>query len=245
MLICHLSDWHASLTSLPEADIYVVTGDMLPNFPETSFRIPGGGEGVLHERDRWPEGAIYMGRKIIRELEVRGQREWCEMNPFREATGIPDSKPVVCVRGNHDFVDLGPWIGGNVWEISEDPTRVAEISGLVFGGMRGIPWCTGEWMDELYPDGMESRARNLPHDIDVLVTHAPPEGILDIGRYFENIGSPEIMSYVHRRSYAVEGLPLRPLRAHFFGHLHNNAGGKNMGGVVFSNAAETMRMVEL
>lgn len=241
MLICHLSDWHASLSTLPEADIYVVTGDMLPNFPETLIRL-NGGEGVLHERDRWPEGAQYMGRRIVPEIEVREQREWCQVNPFREATYIPDSKPVVCVRGNHDFIDLAPWIGGNVWEITDDPTRTREINGLLFGGVRGIPWLTGEWQDELYPDAMDTRVRKLPDGVEVLVTHCPPHGVLDFGRFYDSMGSKELMSYIHRRCYA---LGEKKMRAHLFGHMHGNAGGKNFGDVIFSNAAETYRLVEL
>ena len=50
---------------------------------------------------------------------------------------------------------------------------------------------------------------DIPHDLDILVTHMPPYGILD-----EDLGSPEILNFV---------LKSQP-KYHLFGHIHATAG---------------------
>lgn len=50
---------------------------------------------------------------------------------------------------------------------------------------------------------------DIPTDIDILVTHMPPYGILD-----QDLGSPEILNFV---------LKSRP-KYHIFGHVHSTAG---------------------
>lgn len=50
---------------------------------------------------------------------------------------------------------------------------------------------------------------DIPNDIDILVTHYPPYGILD-----EDMGSTEILNFV---------LKSRP-QWHLFGHIHSTAG---------------------
>ena len=50
---------------------------------------------------------------------------------------------------------------------------------------------------------------DIPHDLDILITHYPPYGILD-----EGLGSIEILNFV---------LKARP-KYHLFGHIHATAG---------------------
>ena len=50
---------------------------------------------------------------------------------------------------------------------------------------------------------------DIPTDIDILVTHYPPYGILD-----EELGSPEILNFVMKSKPAY----------HLFGHIHATAG---------------------
>ena len=50
---------------------------------------------------------------------------------------------------------------------------------------------------------------DIPTDIDILVTHYPPYGILD-----EGLGSPEILNFVMKSKPAY----------HLFGHIHATAG---------------------
>lgn len=52
-------------------------------------------------------------------------------------------------------------------------------------------------------------AEDLPDDIDILVTHWPPYGILD-----NDLGSPDILNFV---------LKAKPMW-HIFGHIHETEG---------------------
>lgn len=56
---------------------------------------------------------------------------------------------------------------------------------------------------------------DIPKDIDILVTHYPPYGILD-----EGMGSTEILNFV---------LHSKP-KYHIFGHIHSTAGQKHIFG---------------
>lgn len=249
MRICHISDWHGQLLEAPAAELYVVTGDMLPNFLTYYYRSIG--SGIIEEwrpndhllnpgtgPQEQPVG-IPAGRKVDRLREAEMQEQWISMvrtnGGLRAHLGNPDA-PAVCVRGNHDFTDLAPLVGGDVWEVTEDPTRTKELLGLRFGGTRGIRFIAGEWSDELDLPAFHDRARLLPTDIDILVTHAPPAGILDVDpKTGDDVGygSEALRSYLETRSCT-----LRTLRAHLFGHMHHVLRSELIGDTLFSNAAQ-------
>jgi Icc-related predicted phosphoesterase len=247
--ICHVSDWHGNFLPLPRADLYVVTGDMLPNFPLLRIEVDKWRRDGIVMYDPYghligrPQGrpvGVYAGRKIIPEREETLQKMWCGQHPFRREVGLGDDDPVLVVKGNHDFIPLSEWIGGDVWEADDDPTRSTKLLGLKVGGFRGINFIVGEWADELRRAELDERARALPEDLDVLITHSPPYGILDQER--ECYGSPALASYINRRSYVRNGIELK---AHLFGHVHDACGVVERGGTVFSNAATRINLVEI
>ena len=53
--------------------------------------------------------------------------------------------------------------------------------------------------------------KNIPAGLDILVTHSPPAGIMDITYSGKSIGSPELRAAVDE---------VRP-RIHIFGHNHD------------------------
>jgi Icc-related predicted phosphoesterase len=151
---------------------------------------------------------------------------------------------VICCRGNHDFTDLAPMFGdGEVFEISEDPTRVfARDFGagtLKFGGLRGVRAHRRRWSDELRHEEFADRVRRLPIDLDVLVTHAPPKGVLD-KIPGQAVGSFALRSYVSRHDPS-----LPPLLAHLFGHIHEAQGVRTLGSTIFSNASGGWNVIDL
>jgi predicted phosphohydrolase len=67
----------------------------------------------------------------------------------------------------------------------------------------------------------------IPDDVDVLVTHGPPLGILDVsGLTGEHVGCEELRVAVER---------VRP-RVHVFGHIHHSYGVRDWDGMRFVNA---------
>lgn len=181
-----------------------------------------------------------VGRSVVPDIEIREQRKWCNEHPFRVEAGIPNDTPVVVVRGNHDFIDLNEWIGGNVWEVSQDSSLTTEILGLKIGGMRGINYIQGEWCDETSQEELMEIARKIPTDIDILVSHAPGTGVLDYTRD-GNCGVNGIAAFILRKYY-LQG---SELRAHFCGHVHEDIGVLQSGGTLYSNAADAVHVVNI
>ena len=243
--IVHFSDWHGQLNNLSEADIYVVTGDILDNYPNFK-RTP-----IL---DGWPPDPFALGgvqREIVPEKEARLQNEWFRRK-FTEKGRLLGLRyffpknckhnPVVVVRGNHDFVDLGPMFGGEYFEVSDDSTRSVEYCGLKFGGFRGVDRFNNEWWGERDPQRIGKDIEMMPDDLDVVVSHAPPHGILDMG-YGEHIGSHEFTRWINERLYDEDK---KMPRLFCFGHAHDGRGRlETDDGTVFSNAACGKHIIEL
>ena len=66
----------------------------------------------------------------------------------------------------------------------------------------------------------------MPAKLDVLITHGPPSGVLDLGWKVQHAGSTSL----------AEAVGARTVGHHVFGHLHA-AGGRmvKQGGAVFYN----------
>ena len=61
---------------------------------------------------------------------------------------------------------------------------------------------------------LEEWAR-IPADVDILMTHTPPSGVLDFAKCGANVGCPEL-------GERLKGLS--QCRLHVFGHIHENHG---------------------
>jgi len=179
----------------------------------------------------------------LREVELQAidATVFVREGGFRRWLGSPDA-PIVCVRGNHDFVDLASLFEGcgPVHELIDD--EVIEVLGLRVTGHRGIPRISGVWSDEVERDELRRKVDGLPV-ADLYLTHYPPAGVLD-----------DEIQRGREVSFGLEGM-LEALEAripersiHCFGHIHGRGGtmkergaGSWIGGVgarrTFSNAA--------
>lgn len=261
MKIVHVSDTHGKFPMLPKADLYVVTGDVYPNFCTFKYLVPTkmGDREVLWD----PNGPVVdpsipkfskpqgfcVDRITDPAREERLQKMWAEKfvsevgGNYRRLYLANPEAPVILCRGNHDFTDLSPlFSGGPVWEVDLDSEMTFEFGGLKVGGMRGINYIGGEWSDEMSSEELRDQAGRLPQDLDLLVSHAPPEGVLD--NFCAHFGVAAMATYHNVRAYS--GAAPKPPLAHFFGHIHEN-GGKvvTLGGTLFSNGATKHNVVEL
>lgn len=87
---------------------------------------------------------------------------------------------VLCVGGNHDFlVEARQARGQRVFQHAvclEDQT--VDIDGVRFHGAPWVPELT-QWAHFRAAPALVEAWSRIPDDVDVLVTHTPPQGILD------------------------------------------------------------------
>jgi Icc-related predicted phosphoesterase len=107
-----------------------------------------------------------------------------------------------------------------------------EDSGTSFDGLNfwGSPWTLGpQWMAFTYRamEGESTRWAQIPSDTNVLITHGPPQGILDRDYSGQHRGDARLLA----RLEAV-----RP-KLHLFGHVHDQNGEMERFGTKFVNAA--------
>lgn len=221
MIIKHFSDWHGNIRPVSWADLYIITGDMCKNYPTRQ------------------------SYEILPEREARCQKEWLmKVGPKFRATYLENKKaPIIVIRGNHDFTELKDLVGGEVYEIGLNSKVVYEILGLKVGGFRGIPYIdrTSLWADQVMDPEADILVRNMPLDLDIIVTHAPPAGIL-ADAYGYDLGMSALSNYATRVTYEGE----EKERLFCFGHIHEHGGEiKVIGNNTFSNAATTVNTLEI
>jgi Icc-related predicted phosphoesterase len=181
-------------------DVWIDTGDFFPN--ETR-----GGVGEIS----------YQRNHLIDTDTARYLTKWL------------DGRPLISIPGNHDYANLAVILdvfGALTHRVTEDGVMVG---GLKFSGFREVPWLMGEWNGECY-SFEEIVAKTIASNPDILVTHAPPSGILD--------ECPD--KSVGGVSALTTALTYQPhnIKAHFFGHIHE-FGGQSVEemGVRFINGA--------
>jgi predicted phosphodiesterase len=139
---------------------------------------------------------------------------------------LPHAEKIV-VAGNHDFgLQRQPAQSRALFQgltYLEDRERVTH-------GLRiwGSPW-TPEFCDWAYnlPRGaaIDARWRLIPAGLDVLVTHGPPHGYGDRIYDGERVGCRDLLRHCMEK---------RP-RLHLYGHIHEDRGEWEAGGVRFVN----------
>lgn len=216
MKICHFSDIHGyfQLLNPPAEDVELIvcTGDMFPHACEhESDRAKAQEQWFLHAK---PE-ALYGETPIARLRRVLNGR------------------PMITVPGNHDWFN---WMQAlsrdNVYEIKLGQS--IQRLGLTFAGFRQIPHCSGRFVGEVeQSDFVSIVKKTLDLKPDILVTHAPPRGILD-----EALGINALGTVLMYGDHTV--------KHHFFGHIHECGGfSAEHNGIGFHNSATTCRVIDI
>lgn len=138
-------------------------------------------------------------------------------------------KVVIC--GNHDwcFQEEPDETRARLTNATYLQDSACEINGLTF---YGSPWTPlfFDWAFMLSDADLAAKWALIPDRVDVLITHGPPHGILDVTNRNEHAGSPTLLHRVHE---------LKP-RLHVFGHIHEAAGRFDDGDTTFVNASTKM-----
>lgn len=216
MILLHSSDLHGSYKRLlralakPDYDVWVDTGDFLPN---TGNRPVVFADEALYQERVLRRGGGAVLKKISKALAGRS---------------------FVCVSGNHDFVDVSKELRKHGVKATNVQGGAARIAGLTFWGFGQIPYIYGEWSGEIRDfSGLLGLYQQV--NPDVLLTHAPPQGMFDTSKGY---GIPRLLN--------LTLCSANPPKAHLFGHCHSD-GGKvfNAMNTKFSNAATTIQRIKV
>jgi len=205
MKVIHTSDIHGKYHKVLEAleadgySVWVDTGDFFPN------KTRGDRDVETKFQTKW-FGHKNLGERIVTALAGR---------------------PLVSVGGNHDYTSLAQLVrdaGGTAFDLTEG---AAVVNGKTFAGFREVPWIQGEWNGETHSgDFAPIVDAVMASNPDVLVTHAPPAGILN------NDTHGGVGQLVNALAWAPH-----KVTTHFFGHIHSTQGVLTEMDIKFINGA--------
>lgn len=183
---------------------------------------------ILHLSDT--HGSHHRLRELLDADIVVHSGDFCMIGEEREALDFLNwfcdlpYRHKIFICGNHDDCLYGANIDG-----LDDNVHYLCNSGIEIDGVRfyGVPMfyedCVSPQQDRNYA--------NIPDDTDVLITHSPVYGILDLDDSIDNefihYGSEELLERVNE---------IHP-RAHLFGHVHRQHGITEQKGTIFSNGS--------
>jgi Icc-related predicted phosphoesterase len=154
--------------------------------------------------------------------EMEDFAQWFEAQPARHKVFIP---------GNHELVFKENLPHSLEWVRRHCPSlhilidQSVEIEGLK---LYGSPWqpefCNWAWN---LPRGqaLAEKWALIPEDVDILITHGPPYGILDATHV--PLGCEALRERLAH---------IRP-KAHIFGHIHESYGDKRVGNTHYYNVS--------
>jgi Icc-related predicted phosphoesterase len=204
-----ISDTHTlhEKVDLAEGDVLIHCGD---------FTARGPIEQVLKFND-WL-GGLKFKHKIV----VAGNHEMA-LHPLKE-----DPQQIQQLLSNATYLQdsaveiEGLTLYGSPW-ISRRKLFLSSSTRWAFAGIGSMG------LGFALPSGSEDLIKKwqaIPEGVDILVTHSPPFGVLDVFRY-KNMGCPHLRKAVSR---------VKP-KVHVFGHVHDAHGVATEENTTFINAA--------
>ena len=154
-----------------------------------------------------------------------------EVEDFLQWFGNLPYKYRICIAGNHDFLaETHPDIFQEM--VPESVIYLndsgIELEGIRFWGSPITPWFFDWAFNRQRGAEIRKHWALIPPDTDVLITHGPPYGILDLtARDQRPVGCRDLGKKI---------LEIKP-GIHVFGHIHEGYGELKQDGVHYINAA--------
>jgi Icc-related predicted phosphoesterase len=175
------------------------------------------GDILIHAGDMTVKGTI---------LQINDCLDWLASLPYKHK---------IVIAGNHDF---GFEVSPNLIQIPNSVTylqhNVVELYGLKFWGSPVCP----PYHDWAFMWSLERRKKlyeTIPEDVDVIINHSPPFGILDYAILGCHAGCEALRDRLTN---------LRP-KLCVFGHIHENYGMQKIDDIIYVNAAILNKQYEI
>ncbi|KAF2223922.1 Metallo-dependent phosphatase-like protein, partial [Elsinoe ampelina] len=197
-------DERSPLRRLPKVDVLLHCGDLTQN-------------GGLPEFSK----AFNMIKNVDAEIKlvIAGNHD-LELDPDYELDEPEDHKAALAIWTGPEAQDAG------IFFLEEGTHEFVLSHGAIFSiyaspyTPRFGDWAFGHWhhLDRFNgPDDTPNKSiatEPIPRDIDIVMTHGPPKGILDLSAFGGHCGGSNLLAAVKRT---------RP-RMHCFGHIHEGYG---------------------
>jgi Icc-related predicted phosphoesterase len=170
----------------------------------------------MHSRLTWPEGDILVHAGDFTMVgspeKIEGFGNWLRDTPFSE---------VIIIAGNHDILFQKEPERARKLLSKHDKIHYLEDSGCRIDGISfyGSPWQPEFGYGWAFTLAAEEELRNkwhsIPSNVQMLITHGPPAGILDFTKDGRHVGSTSLLTELNQR--------VKP-QLHLFGHIHEGYG---------------------
>lgn len=178
----------------------------------------------LHDEIDVPAGDVLVHAG---DFTIAGTFE--EVRRFDRFLARQPHRSKVVIAGNHDrsFEKEGPQARALITSALYLEDEAATVAGIRFYGSPWQPWFLSWAFNLPRGEALREKWAKIPDDTDVLITHGPPQGILDRTYSGEAVGCADLLERIEA---------VRPA-LHVFGHIHEGAGILEAGPTTFVNAS--------
>lgn len=180
----------------------------------------------LHDKVVIPEGDVF-----VHCGDFSGLGSTKETVSFNRFLGTLSHPHKLILPGNHDFIcEKDPGFSKNL--ITNGRLVIDELVEINGKKLYFSPWTPefGKWAFMMNRYEIGRVWENIPKGLDLLVTHGPPHGILDV------VITPRGVASVGCEALRRKVLEVNP-KVHAFGHIHEGYGTSVQHGTKFINAS--------
>ncbi len=184
-----------------------------------------------HEKLTIPEGDIIIH---CGDMSKMGTED--EINPFLKWFSKLPHQHKILIAGNHDFLleklyfkQVQKIIPSNITYLNETGVEIDErkIWGSPYTPIPGRRWAFNCHRGK----DIQERWDRIPPNLDLLMTHGPPFGILDLTTKGANVGCENLLNVLRAR---------KPKKV-VFGHIHEARGIEEIDDITYYNASSIDR----
>ena len=187
-----------------------------------------------HRSLRLPKGDVVLHAG---DISLRGDRR--EIDDFLNWFGKLPYAHKIFIAGNHDFffekekaATIKKLIPESVHYLKDE---AIDIKGIKIWGSPYTPWFFKWAFNKRRGEALAEHWKNIPADADLVLSHGPPFGILDMVINEQHAGDRDLLKKL---------LEVKP-KVHVFGHIHESHGMVKRQGIRFVNACVLNESYEL
>jgi Icc-related predicted phosphoesterase len=191
-----------------------------------------------HGKHRELDGQLPGGDVLVHCGDISNVGRLSEIENFLRWFEAQDYEHTIFIAGNHDFgfENTKPEIHKSITDLLNSyVVTYLQDSSITINGIKfyGSPWTPAfnNWAFNMDNAALENKWLSIPDDTDVLITHGPPKGILDVTREGLSVGDPALLQALSR---------VKPM-IHAFGHIHEAAGVEFEDDIKLVNASSVNR----